>query len=247
MITIFNDINIIPVLSVGIFVTGCLYKMCSYSTAHSIIEGYTHFTYFIEPIATSIGNGWNTIKRNTEPMTTYLFGEIDWLMSREAREAREQYELENCIQYPWRHIVLHHGFKENRYSTIENIPLIESQQIILYQIQHTHSLYKRFDTVQEAQEWIKQSERPLKARIIEEYYELPQFIQIEPHQSRLDWREIVKPYQVKGNKVLDELFVQWITDNETRYIYPIQFIDCNISVGQIERNQWFRFGKGVEN
>jgi len=235
----------IPVISFGLVAFGCIYKMCSYSTAQRIIEGYTHFTYYIEPITTSIGNGWNTIKRTTEPTTTYLFGEIEWLMSREAREAREQYEFENCIQYPWRHIVLHHGFKEKRYSSIDDIPEVDHSQIILYQTQH--AIYKRFDTKQEAHEWIQQSERPLTARIMEQHYELPQFIQIEPHKSRLNWREIVKPYQVKGNKVLDELFVSWITNNETKDIYPIQYIDCNISVGQIERNQWFRFGKGVEN
>lgn len=237
-----------PAMTIGILGgTVSLYRLCSYSTAYRLIEGYTYCTHYIQPLTNRLERGWNTFKQSIEPATTYLFGEQECFLSRETREAREQTEQETHREYPWIHITFQEECRETRYKTLANIPYVECSQFIVYQVNSPQKMCKRFETIQQASQWISAQNKPLHEAIHDEYNQLPAFIQIEPHKSRKNWREIVKPFQVHNNIILDELFVQWQTDEPVEQLFPIQFIDSDIKVGQIERTQHYRIGKGVEN
>lgn len=237
-----------PAMTIG-FIGGTLslYRLCSYSTAYRLIEGYTHCTHYIQPYTTKLKQGWDIIKRTIEPATTCLFGEQECFLSRETREAREQAQQETHQQYPWIHITFQGECRETRYKTLANIPLVECPQMIFYQVNTPQRMYKRFETIQQASQYISEQNKPLNESINNEFNQLPTFVQIEPHKSLKNWREIVRPFQVNDNIILDELFIQWQTDEPLEQLFPIQFIDADIKVGQIERTQHYRIGKGVEN
>jgi hypothetical protein len=237
-----------PAMTIGIIGgTVSLYQLCSYSTAYRLIEGYTYCTHYMQPLTSRIVQGWETIKQTIEPVTTYFFRDQDCLLSRETREARERSEQETNREYPWIHVTFHDKCVETRYKTLANIPYVDCPQFIVYHVSFPQTMFKRFETIQQASQWISSQNKPIHEAIHDEYYHLPAFIQIEPHKSRKNWREIVKPFQLKNNVVLDELFVQWQTDEPVEQLFPIQFIDADIKVGQIERTQHYRIGKGVEN
>lgn len=115
-------------------------------------------------------------------------------------------------------------------------------------------IYRRLNSMDEAEEWWEACAYQYdtaKQNILDDFIEEHPFIQLTPRNKDImyDWRDKIKPFSVRNNRILDKDFIEWCLSSEDHTIedhYPLDYIDCDINMGKIHDTHHVIVGEGVQ-
>lgn len=126
-------------------------------------------------------------------------------------------------------------------------------QSINQNIDYDNIIYRRLNSMDDAEEWWEACSYQYdtaKQNILNDYIEEHPFIQLTPRNTKIvyDWRDKIRPFSVRNNRILDKDFIEWCLFSENHTIddhYPLDYIDCNINMGQLHNTHHVIVGEGV--
>ena len=246
----------------------CLYNSASiYTQCSSVCEKITYAGKNI------IHRGYQYVAPYVETVAVYMEIQIPlWLQSEKTQEEWREISSNLIKEYPW--IRVYSTYTKWYKETCKHLddPSNDEQgslRFILFRIlkdvDNTENgesresidnriIYRRFNTIDDAESWWVSCERTYttaKQDILHDYVEEHPFIQLTPRNRNIDydWREKIRSFSVKNNMILDKDFIEWCLDSEEHTIddhYPLEYIDSNINIGQLESMNHVIVGEGVK-
>lgn len=248
---------------------------CLYTTA----SVYTRCSSVCEKITTIGKNivyqGYQYIAPTVEKIAVCMEWTVPhWLQSEKTQREWEEIRVNLIQEYPWVGVyATSTTWYTETYKTLHDL-FISNQsnesysdkgvlRFILFRvvkdnldqnIDYENIIYRRLNTMDEAEEWWETCAYQYdtaKQTILDDYIEEHPFIQLTPRNTKIvyDWRDKIRPFSVRNNRILDKDFIEWCLSSEDHTIddhYPLDYIDCDINMGQLHDTHHVIVGEGVQ-